>query len=193
MTWIWSRPLDPQGQPSGPWVRVGQSCNTPAAAVAAANPRPVLTLGAIQSAFRRIAFAKPTVHVQPEGDVTLVNLPTFYEVRWLPAGFEPAEVASVRLLGRGVRIRPLSRSVVYQFGDGARLGPTDDLGGPYPDGRVRHTYARSAVAQVAVTATYGGEFSVDGGAWQEVGETVDVPGPSVPVRVKTARNQLEAG
>jgi len=193
MTWVWSRPLADAGRPAGPWVQRGQSCNVPAAAVAAVDPRPVLTVAAIRDAFRQVKFAKPTVHVQPEGNVTLVNLPTYYRVQWPAQGVQPDEVATVQLLGRSVRIRPLSRSFVYRFGDGESTGPTQDMGGRYPDGAIRHTYAAAAKAAVRVDATYGGEFSVDGGPWQEVGDTVQIDGPVVGVQVRETRTRLEAG
>lgn len=194
MTWIWSRPLAADGTPSGPWVRTGESCNVPAGAVAAAvAARPILTLGAIRDAFRRVDFARPELHVQPEGDVTLVNLPTFFEVRWPTGGVQPQEIASVHLLGRTVRIRPLSKSFVYRFGDGERFGPTPDAGGTFPNGGIRHTYEKMATPSVTVVATYGGEFSVDGGQWQQVGETVVINGPPTSVQVREATARLEAG
>lgn len=192
MTWIWIRQLDENGDPAGPWIQTGQSCNVPAAVVAAASPRPALTIGVIRQAFRQVEFAEPTVHIQPEGNVTLVNLPTYYQVRWPAQGVEPAEVATVRLLGRSVRIRPLSRSFTYRFGDGHSAGPTTDPGGPYPDGGIRHTYLRPARVAVSVHAAYGGEFSVDGGPWQQVGDTVQIPGPPTGLRVREAHARLEA-
>lgn len=168
------------------------SCNVPAAVVAAANPRPALTLAIIRQAFREVQFAKPSVRIQPEGNVTLVNLPTYYRVQWPDAGVQPQEVATVQLLGRSVRIRPLGRSFVYDFGDGARTRPTSDAGGTYPDGGIRHTYVHVDTAAVTVSATYGGEFSVDGGPWQEVGDTIQVAGPATALRVREARSHLEA-
>ena len=36
----------------------------------------------IRDAFHDTDFTVPTVNIQPEGDVTLVNLPTFFEVRF---------------------------------------------------------------------------------------------------------------
>ena len=192
MTWLWSRPIDGAGNPIGPWVRTGQSCNVPAAAVAAAAARPVLTLAAIRQAFREVQFAKPIVRIQPEGNVTLVNLPTYYRVQWPDQGVQPQEVATVQLLGRSVRIRPLGRSFVYDFGDGRHAGPTDDAGGTYPDGGVRHTYDQPGAAGVSVEATYGGEFSVDDGPWQQVGDTVQIAGPPTGLQVREARARLEA-
>ena len=40
----------------------------------------VLTLAMIENAFHETDFAVPSVNIQPENDVTLVNLPTFFEV-----------------------------------------------------------------------------------------------------------------
>ncbi len=147
----------------------------------------------IRQAFREVDFAKPALHVQPEGNVTLLNLPTYFEVRWPDVGFKPDEIATVNLLGRSVRIRPLEKSYTYRFGDGGSLGPTSDAGGTYPEGTVRHTYGRATKVAAKVTATYGGEFSVDGGEWQEVGETVDIAGPVAGIEVRRARARLEAG
>ena len=194
MTWIWSRPIDESGAPTGSWALTGRSCNIPASVVTAALARPALTVAAIREAFRQVDFALPAVNVQPEGNVTLVNLPTYFEVQWPELGVQPREIAEVQLLGRNVQIRPVGKSFVYRFGDGDQLGPTSDVGGPYPDGKVRHTYTRPAKsAMVSVVATYGGEFSVDEGPWQEVGETITINGPAEGVRILEARARLEAG
>jgi hypothetical protein len=45
------------------------------------------------------------VHIQPEGNLTLVTLPTFFEVKWPSAGFQPGEIDTTTLLGHRVRIR----------------------------------------------------------------------------------------
>jgi len=147
----------------------------------------------VQRAFRELDFARPQVAIQPEGNQTLVNLETFYRVRWPQAGVAPRELATVNLLGRSVRIRPAVRSYDYAFGDGSRSGATSDAGGVYPTGGIRHTYISAATVPVSVRATYTGDFSVDGGAWEPVDETVVINGPPTGVRVREAVNRLEAG
>ena len=122
-----------------------------------------------------------------------MNFATYYRVQWPSAGFAPREVATVQLLGRSVRIRPVVRSYRYAFGDGAGVGPTSDAGGVYPTGRIRHIYASAGTVPVSVRATYTGDFSVDGGAWEPVDETVVINGPATGVRVREAVNRLEAG
>lgn len=193
MSWWWSRPLNPDGTAAGPWFRDGQSCDGLATQVVSAVDRGVLPVATVRHAFRQVTFALPQVHVQPEGDITLVNLPTYFEVRWPNQGVQPGEVASVDVLGRSVRVRPLAKSFLYRFGDGTHFGPTPDAGGVYPTGTVRHTYSRPTTATVNVTVTYSGEFSVDGGPWQQVGETITLTGPANGVQVLEARARLEAG
>ena len=40
----------------------------------------------IREAFHDTDFSVPTVNIQPEGDLTLVNLPTYFEVKFPEAG-----------------------------------------------------------------------------------------------------------
>jgi hypothetical protein len=133
------------------------------------------------------------VAIQPIGNQTLVNLETFYRTTWPREGVEPREVATVTLLGRNVRIRPMVETYTYFFGDGSTSGPTSDTGGVYPSGRIRHTYVSAGSVGVRVRAVYTGDFSVDGGAWESVDDTVTITGPPTALRVREARNQLEAG
>ena len=192
MTWTWRRRTSTPPALPTEYERISRSCAAPA--VTGPGAERVLTVGMVRDAFRRVNFALPAVNVQPEGNVTLVNLPTFFEVQWPELGVQPREIAEVQLLGRNVQIRPVGKSFVYRFGDGDQMGPTSDMGGPYPEGKVRHTYTRPAKsAMVSVVATYGGVFSVDEGPWQEVGETITINGPAEGVQVLEARARLEAG
>ena len=100
MTWIWNQSLDASGRPVGVWVRAGDSCNVPANVVTGALARPALTLAAIRDAFRQVDFAVPAVNVQPEGNVTLVNLPTYFEVQWPALGVQPRDGREVTLAVR---------------------------------------------------------------------------------------------
>jgi hypothetical protein len=89
-----------------------------------------------------------------------------------------------------VRIRPALVSFTYHFGDGATAGPTASPGGPYPDGDIQHTYARPGRYTTRVDVTYGGHFSVDGGAWIPITETLAIAGPALTLQVATAVNRL---
>ncbi|AKT51591.1 hypothetical protein ADJ73_10300 [Arsenicicoccus sp. oral taxon 190] len=144
----------------------------------------------IVQAFTNTPFAKPQANVQPVGGRTLVTLPTYVELTWEAAGYEPGEVNTVGLLGHRVAIRPVGVRYVYDFGDDGVVGPTPSMGGTYPSGDVKHAYTKAGRFEIGITATYAGEYSVDGGAWTPIASTVDIPGPAQPIDVRTSRNEL---
>jgi hypothetical protein len=182
---LYRRELDPNGASTSGWQLVGTTC------LADLVPgRPVLGLAQIMAAFHNTPWAKPTVHIQPEGNLTLVTLPTYFAVTWPEAGFQPGEADTVTLLGQQVQIRPTVDHYSYVFGDGTTLGPTTSPGGPYPSGEVTHAYPKAGVYNTRVDITFGGEFSLDGLAWITIPDTVTVPGPLQPLTVKTAHARL---
>ncbi len=189
LVWIWTRPLPAAGGSSPRWTWTAATCVAPAAAGVAT--RPAVTQAVIRRAFARLPFALPYPHIQPEGNLTLVNLPTFYQATWPGRGRTPGQTARVTLLGRDLSFR-LVAAYRYSFGDGQRMGPTSDAGGPYPDGGVRHTYTRTGTMPVRITADYTADFSLDGTTWTPVGLTVPVTGPPVDLVVRQARNRLQA-
>jgi hypothetical protein len=147
----------------------------------------------VNAAALRTPWADPIVTTEPRGDLTVVNLLTFYRVRWSAEGYQPGEVATKVLLGIPVKIRPklAGPAFTYDFGDGHRLGPTASPGGVYPDGDVTHVYTSPGVFDTRVTTTWTAEFSIDGGrTWDDITATVDVPGPTTTVTVKQARAVL---
>lgn len=176
--------------PAAPAGPVQAAPAAPGAPAQAAPPQPVLTEAMIVQAFHTTPFAKPVAEVQPVGGRTLVTLPTYVQIAWDPAGFEPGEISTVGLLGHAVRIRPVGRSYVYDFGDGGAVGPTSSMGGPYPTGDVTYPYPKPGRFAINVTATYSGEYSVDGGPWTAIADTVQIPGPDQPIDVRTSRNEL---
>jgi hypothetical protein len=146
-------------------------------------------MGQVRRAFREVVFARPGVSSEPVGGWALVNLDTYYAVVWPRAGVGPGEVARVRLLGHVVGIRPRVVQYRYVFGDGDSLG-TVDAGGRYPWGRVRHRYQQTGRVRVGVSARYSADFSVDGGPFRGLDETVEVAGPTRVLTVYQARAEL---
>lgn len=192
---VWRALVDRDGNPvdgsANPipalvWSIIGFTC-FPAAVPGAA---PTLTMEMILKQFHDTNFAHPTVSVQPVNGRTLVNLPTYFELKWPEAGFQPDEVDTTTLIGRQVRIKPALKQAVYVFGDGQSFGPTTSLGGPHPTGDVTHTYRSTANAQVRVDVTYSGQFSVDGGPWIDVPGEATVAGDPFPLEVLEAHAQL---
>ena len=89
------------------WSQVGSTCYPPATA------RPAVTMAMILEAFHLTRWATPAIATQPEGNVTLVGLKTFYRIGWSAEGFEPGEVDVIdpaRMLGHQVQIRPRVQS-----------------------------------------------------------------------------------
>lgn len=194
LTQIWGRPVSPDGTPKPnaaggtPWLRVGTTCLPDAV-----PGRPTISMAAIRRAFHDTAFATARVATQPEGNVTLVNLETFYRAEWGKAGFQPGEVDAIdpaTMLGYRVEIRPTLLSYRYVFGDGASSGPTRSAGGVYPDGDVTHTYTRRGEVTTRVEVTFGGEFRLGGGSWMPIDDTVTVPMPGTRVTIREARAVL---
>ena len=146
----------------------------------------------IRDAFHDTDFAVPIVNIQPEGDVTLVNLPTFFEVEFPEAGFGPDEVDTpdpARLLGYRIEVRPVLKSITYHLGT-TTIGPTTSLGGPHPNGDIRATYARPGKHQVSADIVYRGQFRVGGSQWFDIPGDVDLQGTPVTLTVREATARL---
>jgi len=182
---LFRRELDSSGGPIAGWALVGTTCYPDLV-----PGKPVLGLGRILTAFNNTPWAKPTTHIQPEGNTTLVTLDTYFEVDWPATGFQPGEIDTITLLGTTVRIRPTVQGYTYVFGDGTSFGPTASAGGPYPGGDITHAYAKAGTYNTHIDITYGGEFSIAGGAWVTIPDTVTVAGTPQPLTVKTAHARL---
>lgn len=148
------------------------------------------TMADIIAAFHDTSFTKAGVNIQPEGDVTLVTLPTYFEAGFPTAGFQPGEVDTVTLVGVPVEIRPGLNSITYHLGDGRTLGPTASLGGPYPEGDVVTTYPTAGAFEVRADVTYTGQFRIAGGEWVDIPGDVTIAGTPVTLTVATAQSRL---
>jgi len=104
----------------------------------------------------RISKSLPTggISYQPNYQ-PLINVPVYF---WndMPALFR----SKVDLIGEviDVTMRP---SFTWAFGDGGFTSTTDP-GGPYPNGKITHTYSRPGVYPVILITTWGGTFSHNG-------------------------------
>ena len=173
--------------PTTGWSQIGSTCYPPSTA------RPAVTMAMIVEAFHLTRWATAGVATQPEGNVTLVGLKTFYRVGWSAEGFEPGEVDvvdPVRMLGHRVEIRPRVQSFTYVFGDGQSSAPTMSMGGTYPKGDVVHAYGVAGRYATRVDVTWTADFRVDGGGWAPIPDQVVVSGPATEVTVKTAKAVL---
>jgi hypothetical protein len=189
---IFRRELERNRQPmpgaAGRWASVGFTC-FPALVPGARN---TLTMAMIREAFHDTDFTVPTVNIQPEGDLTLVNLPTFFEAKFPESGFGPGEIDAVdpaRMLGHRVEVRPVLKSITYHLG-GQTVGPTTLMGGPYPNGDVRATYSSAGTHEVRADIVYTGQFRVGGSDWFDIPGEVDLTGTPVTLTVAEAKSRL---
>ena len=189
--WVQTRP---RATPSAAWTTVGTLCGLDAVPPGVPAPPAVPTMGQIQTAFRQLPFSKPRVAIQPAGNVTLVNLPTYFRATWPnDSGLQPGEIsAPVQLLSWTVEFKIAPRSYEFHYGDGASSGPVTDAGGVYPDGKIRHTYASAnRGAKVTVDSQLSGQYRVNGGAWTDINAVADLQDePVTTVQVREAQARL---
>ncbi len=181
---VWRRTLNPG---PGPWRKQGTTCFPRPTGRA---PGPALTAELIRTAWSRTPFSAPVLTVQPPGGRTLINVPTYLQVHFSVKGYGPGETHTVTLLGHRVQIRPVLAGYRYGFGDGTAAMATMSPGGPYPEGDVTHTYPTPGTYRLTVEVDYSGEYSVDGGPWQPIRDTITIPGSSQDLQVLTAETRL---
>jgi hypothetical protein len=177
--WLYRRPLDAAGNPTGPWVQMpGAFCR---------GPNPNINALDIAAAFRwRFVPIAPSATRFNPSDGTLVNIDTVFYAD------TPGVVrTAITLLGQRVVLTLHPVSWLWTFGDGATLTTTTP-GAPYPDTSVTHRYRETGTYAASVTVTWGGTFTFGG-------QTVDIPGttsragPTAAVTVREARAHLVGG
>ena len=104
----------------------------------------------------RISKSLPTTGVSYQPNFQpLINVPVFF---WNDV--PPIFRSKVDLIGEviDVAMRP---SFTWSFGDGG-FAITTDPGGPYPNGKITHTYSRPGTYPVILITTWGGTFAHNG-------------------------------
>lgn len=118
------------------------------------------------------------------------------EQGWLPANMdlvlyadsEPQELET-ELLDTPVRIRATPVEYRWDLGDGNVL-VTDDPGEPWPSKDVSATFAYEGWYDVTLTTTYEGQFSVEGGEWQDIDGTLEIASDPQEVYSKSLESRL---
>ncbi|MBK7723600.1 MAG: hypothetical protein IPI32_15705 [Austwickia sp.] len=180
---IWQRTLTPN---PGPWTRHGATC------FPRVNPHPPAapTHAMISAAWSRTPFTKPTLIIQPPGGRTLIRVPTYLQAVFPEPGYGPGDIHTVTLLGHRVQIRPRLATYRYHFGDGTPPLTTTSPGGPYPDGDITHTYPTPGTVTLSIDADYTGDYAIDGGPWQPIGDTITITGTRHRLDILTAHTRL---
>ena len=117
------------------------------------RPTPAPSAPQTASLNDRLIKALPTAGIayQPEYE-PLVDVPVYL---WtdLPTSF----MTQVKIVGEivDVALRP---SFTWSFGDGTFLSTTD-VGSPYPDGKIQHTYAKAGTYLITLISTWNGTYT----------------------------------
>lgn len=145
-----------------------------------------LTPGDILTAVKKIGMPSLAINIQPGGE-TLVNLETIFYAK--PQPFR----RSVDLLGFDIDLVATPARFTWRHGDGTSHA-TNRPGRPYPSKEVVYRYAKSAKnLHPSVDVTYAVRYRVDGGAWQNLSQTLQASGPTGDLDVKEATPVLTRG
>ena len=138
-----------------------------------------ITPGDILKAAREVAMPALKLRIQPGGE-TLVNVETIFYT-------DPSNIRrTVTLLGHSVQLDARPVRFTWVHGDGTRATTTRP-GRPYPAKDVTHRYEQPGEGlRARVDTTYAVRYSIDGGDWADLGETLTAPGPSTTLDVDEA-------
>jgi hypothetical protein len=173
--------------PGGKLEERGTQCLEPAQTEQLAPPQ--VTPGMVLAAFRRVPLPDSQLTIAPPGGKTLVGLDTILSTEAEPF----TEVLT--LLGQRVELAIEPAQFTWVHGDGTSQ-TTDEPGVPYTEGRPMSDYVAHRYAAVAeqlalrVDTTWSARFRVNGGPWQDVGDTVTIEGPPVGLEVVEAEPNL---
>jgi hypothetical protein len=143
------------------------------------TPRPTVTPALVLQALRRIGLPALEAQTQPE-DKTLVNFDTIFYAE------ASTFTRTLRLLGQRVEVEAQPSRYTWQHGDGT-AATTSTPGAPYPAKDIVHQYTDAhRTVQTRVDVTYTARFRVNGGAWQDIAETVTITGPATALRIAEA-------
>ena len=142
-------------------------------------PRPTVTPGRVLTALRQIGLPALEAKTQPAGK-TLVNFETIFYAE--PQPF----TRTITLLGQSVDVEATPATYTWHHGDGTTAS-TETPGARYPAKDVVHEYTDAhTTVSPSVDVTYTARFRVNGGAWQDIPETVTITGPGGSLRIAEA-------
>jgi hypothetical protein len=138
-----------------------------------------VTPGRVLTALRQIGLPALEAKTQPTGR-TLVNFETIFYAEPQPFG------RTITLLGQRVEVEATPSTYTWHHGDGT-VASTETPGARYPAKDVVHEYTDAhTTVSPSVDVTYTARFRVNGGAWQDIPETVTISGPGGSLRIAEA-------
>ena len=162
----------PPGSPVGDWQPLARACID----ITALNPPP--SPAEVFRYFQTLPLPDLPTQQQPPGNA-LAGLPVVFYTDG-----PTSQTFTVNLRGFTVDIVATASAFSWDTGDGTVLRTTDP-GAPYPDHTISHDY-RSGTYTAALTTTWSGTYSVDGGATADVPGTTTTDGPPATFTVVQA-------
>ena len=166
----------PAGTQFDQWRRVDRGCID----ITALNPAP--TPDEVFRYFQTLPLPQLPTRQQPPGN-GLVGLPVIFFTDG-----PTTQAFTLDIRGFTVDITATASSFTWRTGDGTELTTTDP-GAPYPDHTISHDYA-GGTWTAALTTTWTGTFSIDGGLTVPVPGSTTTDGPPVTFDVLQARPVL---
>jgi hypothetical protein len=160
------------GTPVGDWEPLGRACVD----ITALNPPP--SPAEVYRYFQTLPLPDLPTQQQPPGNA-LAGLPVVFYTDG-----PTTQTFTVNIRGFTVDIVATASAFSWDTGDGTVLRTTDP-GAPYPDHTISHDY-RSGTYTAALTTTWSGTYSVEGGATADVPGTTTTDGPPTTFTVLQA-------
>lgn len=118
---------------------------------------------------------------------------------WLPVNmvnvlYADAQMQTLEttILGTPVSVRAIPASFHWDLGDGNTITTTKP-GKPFPSEEVTSEYRYEGWYDVTLTTTFIGQFSVNGGEWQDIDGTVEISSDPIPIFAKSFESRLVNG
>lgn len=151
-----------------------------------AGEAPPVVIVVTQSDFARLPVKPLQATAGPAGGWLPVNMPNVLYT-------EPdTQELSTELLDTPVAIRATPVSYYWDLGDGNTI-TTSTPGEPYPSELISGTYVHEGWYDVTLTTTFAGQYSVEGGEWQDIDGTIEVASDPVPIYSKSLESRLVNG
>lgn len=150
----------------------------------------------INTAFKTIPLPVPTLHIQPPGGHTLVNLPTIYYTN-------PTTINTTLVVLNTTIDFHITTTYTWHYGDHTTQTTTNP-GAPYPHQTNTHTYQHPGVTHPTLAATYHANYRIhtatdnntgtdpgtDPGTWQHLNTTITTTSPPKTLTIHTATPHL---
>lgn len=164
---------------------LGYACMEPGEGATSAGGEPVV-IAVTQSDFAKLPVSPPQAHAGPDAGWIPVNM-----VVVLHASGED-QVLETTILDTPVSVRAVPIEYSWDLGDGNTITTTKP-GQPYPSTEVASEYRYEGWYDVTLTTTFAGQFSVDGGEWQDIDGTITVESEPVEIFSKSLESRLVNG